>query len=219
VDRDVIREFFLRGNPNPKRGGCPDHATLKGIAENTLPPNDPARLHLASCSPCFSEFRKLRAHYEKQKVASRHRRQRLYAIFAVAAGLLIAAALRFSGKPSLRSSSREEFALSERTVNLWDKGAFRGEEQGDVNITLPQSRMQLHVILPRLSEPGRYTIGLAHEKSGKNLVEAVAGAVASGPQEKVTVTLDLHSIQPGIYFLTTTREDEEASYYYPVVIA
>jgi hypothetical protein len=219
VDRDVIREFFLRGNPNPKGEGCPDRATLKGIAENTLPPNDPARLHLASCSPCFSEFRELKAHYEKQKVASRHRQQRLYAILAVAAGLLMAAVLRFSGKPSLPPSSRKEFALSERTVNLWDKGALRGEEQGDVNITLPQSRMQLHVILPRLSEPGKYTIGLAHEKSGKNLVEAAGSAVASGPQEKVTVTLDLRSIQPGIYFLTTTREDEEASYYYPVVIA
>jgi hypothetical protein len=218
VDRDVIREFFQHGNPNPKGEGCPDQATLKGIAENALPPNDPARLHLASCSPCFSKFRELKAQYEKQKVARRHRQQRLYAILAVAAGLLMAAVLRFSGKPSL-PPSRKEFALSERTVNLWEKGALRGEEQGDVNITLPQSRMQLHVILPRLSEPGKYTIGLAHEKSGKNLVEAAGSAVASGPQEKVTVTLDLRSIQPGIYFLTTTREDEEASYYYPVIIA
>jgi hypothetical protein len=138
---------------------------------------------------------------------------------AVAASLLIAVVLRFNGKPLLPASSRKEAALSERTVSLWDKGTRRGEEQGEVNITLPQSRMQLHVILPRLSEPGRYTIGIAHDKAGKNLAEAAGVAVASGPQENVTVTLDLRSIQPGVYFLTTTREDEEASYYYPVVIA
>jgi hypothetical protein len=219
VDRDIIREFFLRGNPNPKGEGCPNRATLKGIAENTLPSNDPARLHLASCSPCFAEFRELKTHYEKQKVARRQRQQRLYAILAVAASLLIAVVLRFSEKPLLPTSSRKEAALSERTVNLWDKGTLRGEEPGEVNIKLPQSQMQLHVILPRLSEPGRYTIGIAHDKAGKNLAEATGVAVASGRHENVTVTLDLRSIQPGVYFLTTTREDEKASYYYPVVIA
>ena len=145
MNREVIRDFFLRGNPNPKREGCPGEATLKAIAENTLPPNDPARLHLASCSPCFVEFRRLREDHEKQKTSSRHRQQRFVAALALAAGLLTVAVLRFTGNISRPFSSTQKLVLAERTVNLWDKGALRGEEKGDVNISLPRSPIQLHV--------------------------------------------------------------------------
>jgi hypothetical protein len=138
---------------------------------------------------------------------------------ALAAGLLIVAVLRFTGNISLPFSSTQKVVLAERTANLWDKGALRGEEQGDVNISLPRSPIQLHVTLPRLSEPGRYTIGIARDKFGRNVVEAPGVAIANGHQENVTVILDLRSIKPGVYFLTTTRDDDQASYYYPVVVA
>jgi hypothetical protein len=65
VDQDeIIRRFFLEGNPNPERQGCPGPDVLRAIAEDTLPANDPARLHLSACSPCFRqyyEFRRERA--------------------------------------------------------------------------------------------------------------------------------------------------------------
>jgi hypothetical protein len=217
VDRNVIREFFLRGNPNPTREGCPGHAVLQAIAENTLPLNDPARLHLASCSPCFQEFRVLKEHYELRTAGSRVRQQRIIAVLAIAAGLVVAVLWLGGGSP-FSPFQTKEVALAERTINLWDRGTVRGEEQGDMNVTLPKSRIKLHVILPRLSESGRYTIGIAHDRFGKNLVEGAAIAVASGPQESVIVTLDLRSIERGVYFLSTTREAEKASYYYPVTI-
>jgi hypothetical protein len=213
VDRNIIREFFLRGNPNPTREGCPDRAILQAIADNSLPPNHPARLHLASCSPCFAEFRKLKEHHEGR--ATKHRR-RLMAALAVAAGVIIAAVIWLYGKAPY--GPIREVALAERTVNLWDRGTLRGDEQGNVNLALPRNRIRLRIILPRLSEPGKYTIGIARERLGKNLVEGAGNAVANGSQETVTVTVDLRAIERGIYFLTTTRDDEQASYYYPVSI-
>jgi hypothetical protein len=218
LNRNVIREFFLRGNPNPNRDGCPGPAILIAIAEDKLTPSDPARLHLASCSPCFAEFRELRESYDKQKT-SRRQQQRLVAALALAVGLLIAAALRFNGNTSHPFLSTQRIILAERTVNPWDKGALRGQEQNDTNILLPQSPIQLHVTLPRLSKPGRYTIGIAHDKFGRNVVEAPGVAKATGSEENVTVILDLRSIKPGVYFLTTTRDDEQASYYFPVVVS
>lgn len=53
---DLIREYFLEAHPNPERIGCPDEDTLKALAEDRLPPEHPARLHLASCSECVAEY-------------------------------------------------------------------------------------------------------------------------------------------------------------------
>ncbi len=53
---DLIREYFLEAHPNPERIGCPDEETLKALAEDRLPPEHPARLHLASCSECVAEY-------------------------------------------------------------------------------------------------------------------------------------------------------------------
>jgi hypothetical protein len=41
--------------------------------------------------------------------------------------------------------------------------------------------------------------------------------LAAAP-EQVTVELDLRNAQSGAYFLSTTHEQEKASYYYPLQI-
>ena len=64
------RQFFLEANPNPERQGCPDEKTLKDIAENRLPADHPARLHLASCSPCFAEFRSFKGQFEAKRAVA-----------------------------------------------------------------------------------------------------------------------------------------------------
>ena len=53
---DLIREFFLDAFPNPDRAGCPDEETLMALAEGRLPIENPACLHVGSCSECFAEF-------------------------------------------------------------------------------------------------------------------------------------------------------------------
>ncbi len=54
---DAIGTYFLEANPNPDRIGCPGDPILQELAEGRLPLNHPARLHLASCSECFAEYR------------------------------------------------------------------------------------------------------------------------------------------------------------------
>ena len=61
---DLMKDFFLEANPNPDRVGCPDEQTIRALAEDRLPPGNPARLHLASCSECFTEYRGFRGDWE-----------------------------------------------------------------------------------------------------------------------------------------------------------
>jgi hypothetical protein len=78
--------------------------------------------------------------------------------------------------------------------------------------------IRLHVILPRLSEPGQYAIGITPGKDERSIVQGSGIAAGNDLKETVTVTLDLRSTKPGVYFLTTTHEQNTASYYYPVKI-
>ena len=82
---DLIKDFFLESNPNPERIGCPEERTLRALAEDRLSASHPARLHLASCSKCFAEFRGYRGDWEH----SRKVRRRIIG-WAVAASLILA---------------------------------------------------------------------------------------------------------------------------------
>lgn len=219
MEPDIIRKFFLKANPNPGREGCPDRDVLKGIANNTLPPDHPARFHLASCSPCFAEFRELKQ--AKQGPGAVSRRGKLFTFGAIAACL----ALLLGGFALNRfraSKMKPVLAPIARTVDLYNVGTFRGLEPNKLadSPVLPTRFVKLRVVLPRFSGPGRYRVGIAQDKSGKNLVaEASAGAVTDGDRQVVTVLLDLRSVPLGVYLLSTTHDDDQASYYYPVKIA
>ena len=54
--KDFLREQF----PNPERNGCPDEDILQALAEDRIAPNDPALLHVGSCSECYREYLHLR---------------------------------------------------------------------------------------------------------------------------------------------------------------
>src|ERR1700744_6590478 len=79
-----MKDFFLETNPNPERIGCPEERTLRALAADRLPKSHPARLHLASCSECFAEFRGFRGDWEQ----SRKMRRRIIG-GALAASLLV----------------------------------------------------------------------------------------------------------------------------------
>ena len=53
--------------PNPERKGCPGENTIKALAEDRLPADDPARVHLGSCSECYAEYRHYRLDWEQLK--------------------------------------------------------------------------------------------------------------------------------------------------------
>jgi hypothetical protein len=219
-----IRRFFLEANPNPERSGCPDETTLKDIAENRLPPNHPARLHLASCSPCFAEFRGFKEEHE----AARSSRAKI-AVLALAACLLIWIA--FSGSRSLfrrdnppaaarqLQSGDSHTVATNRTIDLFTHGSVRGSTKLNPleAASLPPSLVHLRLVLPRFSDPGVYTVVVSKDRGGTNPVAEGSGAtIAAGDRLLLDVNLDLRPARIGTYFLATVRESDKGTYYYPL---
>ena len=65
-----MKDFLLDTFPNPERKGCPDDKTLEALAEDRLPAEHPARLHVGSCSECYAEYRHYRLDWEELKVGA-----------------------------------------------------------------------------------------------------------------------------------------------------
>jgi hypothetical protein len=215
-DRDPIREALLHAFPNPHRVGCPGESVLRALARHELSIDHPAREHLSECSPCFREFLDYQAEWKRNR---RHTR-----ILLAAAVVLLMTALAawwgiiyFSGQPTYTNA---ELAAPQRTVNLWDVGTSRGDQPNSLSaVSLPASLVRVTVILPRFSELGQYTIAVTKDRSGKSiLAEGMGSAVPEGSQAVVKVGLDLRRTKEGLYFLSTTREQDQASYYYPLQV-
>ncbi len=208
---DPFEEAFLNQYPNPDRIDCPSDEVLKGLASRRLPIGHPARMHIGQCSPCWREFRSFEARNKRM------RRQIL--IGGVAALLLLLVGVRFH--PALIKRSLAGPVLVSKTVDLWDGDAHRGagEPAALESVGLPAALVRVKVILPRFSGSGRYSIAVTGDKYGRNVRARAAGlAVSDGPQEIVTVILDLRKTTAGAYFLETTREQGKASYYYPLKV-
>jgi hypothetical protein len=216
-DTDLIDKFFLKANPNPEREGCPGRDTLKAIAENTLSVEHPARLHLASCSPCFGEFQQLKQAHRTSRLKSK----KIVLLAALAACVLFGAV----GLRLLKQNASAPIATITsplvRTIDLYNVGTVRGVEPGRIadSVLLPAAVVKLRLILPRFSQPGPYRIGVVRDKSGRTvLAEGIGTTVVDGPRQVVTVMLNLQSAPSGSYLLSTTHGDDEASYYYPVKV-
>ncbi len=222
-----IRQFFLEANPNPERHGCPDEKTLKDIAENRLPANHPARLHLASCSPCFAEFRSFKA----QVGEARASRRRLLA-WAIAACLLIGVGIYGSRllfkkpEPNVVKGGAQKQAgqlvAVDRTIDLFNHGTVRGG--GDPSpldaVSLPSNLVHLRLILPRFSDPGSYVVAVSKDREGTAIVaRGSSKTVADGPRLFLDVPLDLRRADAGSYFLATVRESDNGTYYYPLNVS
>ena len=220
----TIRKFFLEANPNPRREGCPDEKTLKDIAENRLPADHPARLHLASCSPCFAEFRSFKAEADDARAS----RLRILA-WGLAACLVIAlgvygsrALLRKQAPQSAESGTQKQagqLAAMDRTIDLYNHGTPRGGSEPNPleAVALPSALVHLRLILPRFSDPGNYVVAVSKDKAGTAIAARGSGkTVADGPRLFLDVPLDLRGAPAGSYFLATVRESDNGTYYYPL---
>ena len=220
----AIRQFILEANPNPERRGCPDEKTLKDIAENRLPANHPARLHLASCSQCFAEFRSFKGQFEAV-----HASLRRIVEWGTAACLLVVVGL-FGAKAIVKKSDRKvvtnqtqkqtgQLAAVDRTIDLFNHGTVRGG--ADPNpleaVSLPSTLVHLHLILPRFSDAGSYVVAVSKDRAGTAIV-ARGTAKTRGDRQQLLLdlSLDLRGAQAGSYFLATVRESDNGTYYYPL---
>lgn len=204
----------LAGGTTPS-GPCPDEGFLQDLARKSknIALSDPRIDHAANCPKCMSRLLELRG-------KSRSRRQRAALAMAIAACALIAVAVVAIRYGIDRNASTTNTAVVAQTVNLWDSGTVRGEQPGQLeSVSLPAALVRVTIVLPRHSAPGQYLVAVTRDQNGNGLVaEATAATVANGEQQEITTGLDLRKAAAGAYFLSTTHEQDQAAYYYPLQI-
>ena len=214
------QEFVLEGRTAPV-GPCPDEAFLEGIARQSkqIALSDPRVDHAANCPVCMRRLLGLRSQYQS-------RRRTLVFTAAVGCCLLIVAALvvvswRGANTPRLT----DNMAAIPATIDLWNAGTLRGFQSDPaqpsplLSVSLPRALVKVTIILPRYSRPGQYTVAVTRDQTVSNpLAHGNAASIGSGDREEVSVDLDLRKSRPGSYFLSTTHEQDQASYYYPLQI-
>ena len=208
------QERVLAGEITPQ-GPCPGEDFLKRLARKSrdIRLSDPRVDHAATCPACMRRLLTMRREH-------RSRRQKLVFASAVATCVVIAAVITVARYQMQKHSLAKNSAVVAETVNLWNAGAFRGQQPGQLqSVTLPAARVRLTIILPRFSSPGQYVVAVSQDSNGSGLIsEAVATTINSGQKEAISVDLDLRRALAGQYYLSTTHEQDQASYYYPLRI-
>jgi hypothetical protein len=209
------QERVLGGNATPA-GPCPDEAFLKDLAEKSkrIALRDPRVDHAANCSICMRRLLALRREQPSRRLG-------LALTAAVVSCLLIAAVFVVLARRGTDPKPQiAGLAALPESVDLWNAGTFRGDQPGPLQaVSLPAALVKVTIILPRYSDPGRYSVTITRDQRGKDLLAAAsAAAIGNRGREEVSVYLDLRKSQPGSYFLSTTHEQDLASYYYPLQI-
>jgi len=204
----------LAGETTPS-GPCPDERFLRDLARKSrsIALSDPRIDHTANCRKCMSRLLELRGE-------NRSRRQRIAFTSAIAACALIAVAVVITRYAVEKGPSSANETAVAQTVNLWDAGTIRGEQPGQLeSVSLPAALVKVTIILPRHSSPGLYLVAITRDQSGNGVVaEGTASTVANGDQQRISADLDLRKAEVGPYFLSTTHEQDQAAYYYPLQI-
>lgn len=204
----------LAGDTTPI-GPCPDEPFLRELARRSkrIDLSDPRIDHAATCPICMNQLLGFRRVIQL--------RRRNFAIASVVAACLIVGLIIGIGWHELqKKSGSTNMAILSKAVNLSDSDALRGEQRGQLpSITLPATLVRVTIILPRFSVPGQYLVAVTRDQNGNGVIaEGTTVAEASDGRKQILVTLDLHSAKPGAYYLSTTHEPDEATYYYPLQI-
>lgn len=198
-------------------GPCPDDAFLKDLAKQSdfISLDDPQVKHAANCPICMRRLFKVQD-------AQRSRR-RLKLVFVATAALVVFAAFLLFGmrrRGALTEPQLPEVAAISESVDLSNAGTFRGDQLAQLQaVSLPAALVKVTIVLPRYSDPGRYAVAVTRDQRGDDLIARATGLATGGnAQIEVSVYLDLRKSRPGSYFLSTTHEQDQASYYYPLQI-
>ena len=208
-------ERVLAGETTPV-GPCPDETFLRDLARKAkrIDLSDPRVKHAANCPTCVSRLLVFRQ-------GNRSRRRKLVLATAVALCTVTAAIVITIDRYGMhRQLPSTELAVQSEAVNLWDAGTIRGNQPGSLqSVSLPAALVRLTIILPRFSPPGQYAVAVTQDQNGNGVVaQRSAPATINGDHESVSVELDLRAAKAGAYFLATTHEQDQASYYYPLQI-
>jgi hypothetical protein len=214
------QERVLRGRTAPV-GRCPDEAFLEGIAKQfkQIALSDPRVDHAANCPICMRRLLELRSQHQS-------RRRRL--VFTAAVGcclLIVAAFVVVPWRGSNTQHLNDNMAAIPESIDLWNAGTLRSLQSDPTqpsplqSVSLPRALVKVTIILPRYSRPGQYTVAVTRDQTVFDpLAHGNAAATGNEEREEVSIDLDLRKSKPGAYFLSTTHEQDQASYYYPLQI-
>jgi hypothetical protein len=209
------QERVLEGGTTPS-GPCPDEGFLKDLARKSkqIALSDPRVNHAANCPTCMGLLLELRPAYQ-----SRRRRLVLTAA-AVCCCLIVAVFVVLAHRGADTPHSVADMAAVPETLDLWNAGTLRNGQPSPLqSVTLPAAMVKVTITLPRYSEPGKYAVAVTRDQTGNDLLaQSSATATGNGDREEISVDLDLRKSKPGAYFLSTTHEQDQASYYYPLQI-
>jgi hypothetical protein len=210
---------LYRNMPLPESsdtGHCdgPDDIFLKKLASTSNKPSpfDARVTHVASCPQCLRKVRGFREEGEK----SRNRPGHLPIWAGTAALVLITLGLSLY---LYRRPAAEQSVAVTKTLDLSNYGTTRGVPSSTPAVKLPRRIVDVTLILPRLSDPGAYSVNVMESKQATlSTAQGFGTAVQQGSKTILSVKLDLHSAKPGMYYLSTTHETNEAAYYYPLEV-
>ncbi len=204
----------LAGETTPS-GPCQDERFLRDLARKSkrIALSDPRIDHAATCPNCMKRLLVLRQ--ERQS----SRRKLAWALASAACIVLVAGLIGLWRNESRQQMLAQAPPVAE-TVDLWDEATYRGQQPRQLqSVELPAARVHLTIILPRFSFAGQYLVGVTRDQNGNGVIaEGAAATTSSGTQQSITVDLDLRSAKTGAYFLSTTHEQDQAAYYYPLQI-
>jgi hypothetical protein len=204
----------LAGETTPS-GPCPDEGFLRALARRSkgIALSDPRVDHAATCPNCMTRLLVFRQEHQSQ------RRKQAWAL-AGAACVVLAVGLIAWSRYETKLGMLANAAPVAETVDLWNTATYRGQQPGQLqSVELPAARVHMTIILPQFSMPGQYLVAVTRDQNGNGVAaEGIAAALQIGAQEKVVLDLDLRGVKAGAYFLSTTHEQDQAAYYYPLQI-
>ena len=197
-------------------GPCPEEAFLRNVAHKTdqISLTDSRIVHAANCRECMRRLLEFREEIHSG-------RQKMVFTFAAVTCLLVVVGLVFFNRARTRERSSEaKMGMVSETVDLWDAGTMRGQQPSPLqSVSLPANFVRIKIVLPRFSESGGYEVAVTRDQAGNDVqARAVASASDNAGREELSVDLDLRKAEAGPYFLSTTHEQDQASYYYPLQI-
>lgn len=198
---------------NPHREGCPASQILNLLARRRLSLGESGELtdHIATCSPCFTEYSRCRAVYKRGVRTA-------YALASVAAILLVALTVSriwdsTHGVPSVRSETAARAPAPTgltipRVLDLRMRGVLRTDApnrplDGDP-LRLPREQLLLSILLPIGSEEGVYDVALV-SSSGQPIRTATGTSKFQDFVQVLPIKFNLSGIAPGVYDLQIRR--------------
>jgi hypothetical protein len=203
--------------PNPERLGCPKPKALIAIAQGRLssPESHDIIDHIATCSPCFLEYRQHRRRHRMRVIAKM--------ALASAAGLMLIAVLwhfgpEYMGRRQPPITKEIVSTPLSATLDFRNRTIQRSESAEPYNQDVPHLTrvlVNLAIKLPVGVEDGLYQVEL-RTRSNKTVLSSAGTASWHEGAETLTTTLDCRRVTPGEYTFAI-RKGTSAWRLYPVI--